>query len=149
MYLTSSAPTAPAVRKYDARFIANKVSPAEGLNRSGILMVRWCCVIIATVEGGGVIRILVYYDIILSFHNTLRTASLGVARLRFASLPPNRANGRLGRIIGAAKSSVIVVTIHRHLLAKPRVIRAIIHEFGVTRGRWDAGRVGIRVDATR
>jgi len=52
----------------------------------------------------------------------------------------NSANRGLCGIIGASKTVIVVVAIHGHLLAKPRVILTIIHELGVTsRGRDTCG----------
>lgn len=71
LYFVSSAPTEPAVRKNDARFIANNVSPADGPNCSGILIVRGFGVAIGSTISISIflynIKRCVYYYIVILY----------------------------------------------------------------------------------
>ena len=63
-------------------------------------------------------------------------------------LTADRTDCGLGTIICATKTGIVIVAIHRHLLAKARVIRTVIDEFGITSSGRNTGAVGLSMNTT-
>jgi len=64
-------------------------------------------------------------------------------------LTADRTDCRLSSIIRPTKPSIVVVAVHRHLLAKTRVIRSVIDKFRVTSGGRNTGAIGLNMNTAR